>query len=86
MSNTRTVILYAIKAAGGENYYAGFDTVARRPVFSGIKDAKLFSNKNDIKLRENEHIVPLNIDVDIADMKIGQSFRLKPVKRKYAPS
>ncbi len=73
--------LYAVMKVSGENadqYFAGFDTgvgVAR--FVASPFDAKLFSNKYEIRLRPDEEIVELVVDLSEANTTVSESFRPK---------
>jgi hypothetical protein len=78
------VSLYVVRAASGE-YFAGFDTVQKKANF--VKDpiyGKLFSNKYDIKLRPDEMVVELTIDLARVHVSVSEPFR--PHRRTKAPA
>jgi aconitase A len=73
--NTATVSLYVVKGATGL-YFAGFDTTKGQANF--VEDprfAKTFTNKYDIKLRPDEHLVEMSIDLSVAAIKFSEPFR-----------
>jgi aconitase A len=73
-SNT-TVSLYVVKGVNG-SYFAGFDTSKGQANFvEDPKAAKKFTNKHDIKLRPDEHLVELAIDLAVVAVKISEPFR-----------
>ena len=73
--NTTTVSLYVVKSVNG-NYFAGFDASKGQANFvDDPKAAKRFSNKYDIKLRPDEMLVELTVDLAKCDVKISEPFR-----------
>jgi hypothetical protein len=73
--NNSTVSLYVVKGADG-NYFAGFDASKGKANFvDDPRKAKTFTNKYDIKLRPNENLVEMSIDLMVADLKISEPFR-----------
>jgi hypothetical protein len=69
------VSLYVVKNPSG-TYFAGFDSSKGEAHF--VTDpylAKLFSNRHDIKLRPEEMIVELTIDLARSDVKMSEPFR-----------
>ena len=85
-ANGNTISLYVVKSAQG-GYFAGFDTDKGRANFvDDPKNGKLFSNKYDIKLRPDENLVELTIDLSKSDVKISEPFRPhRRVKTAVAP-
>lgn len=85
---TVTITLYAIRLphdVDGTFYYAGFDREKEvRLVTENPLKAKLYSNMNDIKLRPNEKLVAVTIELSDANvLDISDEFR--PVhKRKFS--
>lgn len=70
-----TVSLYVVKGADG-NFFGGFDaSVGRANFVSDPRYAKKFTNKYDIKLRPEETLVELTIDLTQVDVKISEPFR-----------
>ena len=79
MQDLTVVSLYVVKNKNG-SYFAGFDTVLGKPAFvTSALGAKKFSNKHDIKLRPDEMLVELKIDLSKSDVKISEPFR--PVRK-----
>lgn len=81
--NTETsasvVSLYVVKSANG-SYFAGFDSTKNQANF--VENpilAKKFTNKYDIKLRPEETLVELT--VDLAESKVGTSEPFRPHRR-----
>lgn len=74
------VSLYVVKSVNG-NFFAGFDAEKGKANF--VVDplsAKKFSNKYDIKIRPDETIVELKIDLSKSPVQISEPFR--PQRRK----
>jgi hypothetical protein len=70
-----TVSLYVVKGVSG-NYFAGFDTAKGQANFvEDPRKAKTFTNKYDIKLRPEEQLVEMAIDLDEAQIKFSEPFR-----------
>lgn len=77
---TADVHLYVVKSGNGE-YFAGFDSINKKQIFTADPTrAKKFTNKFDIKLRPDEMLVEMIIDLDKYDVSISPPFR--PQKRK----
>jgi len=77
--NSAIVSLYVVKNANG-SYFAGFDSSQNKANF--VEDAilaKKFTNKYDIKLRPEETLVELT--VDLAQSKVGVSEPFRPHRR-----
>jgi hypothetical protein len=73
--NGTTVALYAVKGGDG-SYFAGFDPDKGKASFVvDPREGKLFSNKYDIRLRPDETIVELTVDLSSANVKISEPFR-----------
>lgn len=73
--NDVTHILYAVKTAN-DMYFAGFNAEKGVAIFTADPfKAKLFSNKNDIRLRPQETIVPLTVTINSSTTQIGTPFR-----------
>ena len=73
--NNSTVSLYVVKGVEG-NYFAGFDASKGKANFvDDPRKAKTFTNKYDIKLRPNENLVEMSIDLMAVDLKISEPFR-----------
>lgn len=59
----KVVSLYVVKTANGD-YFAGFDASKGAAVYSTDPlGGKMFTNKFDIKLRPDENVVELKIDL-----------------------
>lgn len=70
-----TISLYAVKNSTGV-YFAGYDAGKGKANFvEDAKYAKLFSNKYDIKLRPDENLVELTIDLARSSVLISEPFR-----------
>jgi hypothetical protein len=77
---TQTVSLYVVKGADG-SFFAGFDAEKGKANFvSDPLSAKKFSNKYDIKIRPEETIVELKIDLSQSKVALSEPFR--PHRRK----
>jgi len=73
--NTTTVALYVVKSVNG-NYFAGFDASKGQANFvDDPRAGKVFSNKYDIKLRPDETLVELTVDLALSSVKISEPFR-----------
>ncbi len=82
-SSNQMVSLYVVKNPAG--YLAGFNSAEGKANF--VEDplkAKKFSNKYDIKLRPDETVVELQVDLSSANVKISEPFR--PHRRKVEKS
>lgn len=81
MQDQNTVVsLYVVKATDG-SYFAGFDSAKGQSFFTADpKAAKKFTNKYDIKLRPEETLVELKIDLAKANVETSEPFR--PHRRK----
>jgi hypothetical protein len=74
------VSLYVVKGADG-SYFAGFDTEKGRASFvADPLSAKKFSNKYDIKIRPEETLVELKVDLSKSPVQVSEPFR--PHRRK----
>lgn len=74
-SGSSVVSLYVIKTADG-NYFGGFDPSKDRAVY--VDDAlcaKKFTNKYDVKLRPDEFMVEITVDLKSAKAKLSEPFR-----------
>jgi len=79
MENTK-VSLYVILAQNG-NYFAGFDSEKGVSKFvTNPQEAKKFTNKFDIKLRPEEMLVEIIVDLGNVPLIISDPFR--PVCRR----
>lgn len=77
-----TVALYVVKAVDG-TFFAGFDPDLGKAAFVvDPKAAKKFTNKYDIKLRPDEMLVELKIDLSKVAVSVSDPFR--PQRRKVA--
>lgn len=73
MSNIHT--LYAIELPSGE-YFAGFDPAENKAItVSDPREAKLFSNKFEIKLRPQEVLREVEVTLTDENTRIGAAFR-----------
>jgi aconitase A len=73
--NNATVSLYVVKSANG-SYFAGFDAAKGQANFvTDPREGKKFTNKYDIKLRPEETLVELAIDLSKVEVKISEPFR-----------
>ena len=69
------VSLYVVKNTVGQ-YFAGFDpSKARAHHVDDPRYAKKFTNKFDIKLRPDEAIVELKIDLARVEFTVSEPFR-----------
>jgi hypothetical protein len=69
------VDLYVVKVSNG-SYFAGFDSAKGAASYvAEPKEAKKFSNKFDIKLRPNEMIVQLSINLNAVNFSVSEPFR-----------
>lgn len=74
------VSLYVVKSADG-SYFAGFDATQGKANF--VADplaAKKFTNKYDIKIRPEETLVELKVDLNKSAVQVSEPFR--PHRRK----
>jgi hypothetical protein len=84
MSDGTIVSLYVVKSPNG-SYFAGFDASKNQANFvEDPKLAKKFTNKYDIKLRPQEMLVELTIDLAQIDVKVSEPFR--PIRRATKPT
>lgn len=73
------VSLYIVKSANG-SFFAGFNPEKGKAEFvEDAKFAKKFTNKYDIKLRPDEMLVELVIDLNSIDISLSPPFR--PVRK-----
>lgn len=75
VANDSIVDLYVVKVPTGA-YFAGFD--ASKGVASYVSDAhkaKKFTNKFDIKLRPNETLVQISVDLAKVAFSCSEPFR-----------
>ncbi len=82
--NNATVSLYVVKSANG-SYFAGFDATKGQANFvTDPREAKKFTNKYDIKLRPEETLVEISVNLlTTTDLKISEPFR--PHRRVQKP-
>lgn len=74
------VSLYVVKGADG-SYFAGFDAEKGKANFVGDPlTAKKFTNKYDIKIRPEETLVELKVDLRNSPVQVSEPFR--PHRRK----
>ena len=79
MQNT-VVSLYAVKTVDGA-YFAGFDASEGKANFvTNPLEAKKFTNKYDIKLRPEETLVEIQVDLSKSPTTVSEPFR--PHRRK----
>lgn len=81
-NNSAVVALYVVKNGDGQ-FFAGYDSSKQQANL--VEDpihAKKFTNKYDIKLRPNETIVELSIDLTKSSVAVSEPFR--PQRRKQA--
>lgn len=85
MQDQNTIVsLYVVKAVDG-SYFAGFDSTKGKAQFVvDPRAAKKFTNKYDIKLRPEETLVEMKIDLTTANIQVSEPFR--PHRRKTAVS
>jgi aconitase A len=73
--NNALVSLYVVRTPEGK-YFGGFDPSKGRANF--VDDARLgkkFTNKYDIKLRPDEALVELTVDLSSVEVKVSEPFR-----------
>ena len=69
------VSLYVVKLANG-TYFGGYDAEKGKAIFVSDPCAgKKFSNKNDIKLRPDEMLIELTIDLSKVQVAVSEHFR-----------
>jgi hypothetical protein len=74
------VSLYVVKTPDGK-YFAGFDVDRGKANFvEDPKAGKKFTNKYDIKLRPEEQLVELKVDLRQSSIEVSEPFR--PMRRK----
>jgi len=82
--NNALVSLYVVRTSEGK-FFGGFDPTKGRANF--VEDARLgkkFTNKYDIKLRPDESLVELIIDLSQVSVKVSDPFRPHHRKVKQA--
>jgi hypothetical protein len=78
------VSLYVVKRADG-TYFAGFDAEkGKANIVTNPLQAKRFTNKYDIKLRPEETLVELKIDLSKTAVEMSEPFRPHRRKEKAA--
>lgn len=78
------VSLYVVKRADG-SYFAGFDAAqGKANAVSDALLAKKFTNKYDIKLRPEETLVELKVDLSKSSVERSEPFRPHRRKEKTA--
>ena len=78
--NTTVVSLYVVKTADG-SFFGGYDAEKAKANFvADPREAKKFTNKYDIKLRPEETLVELKVDLAKVDVSVSEPFR--PHRRK----
>lgn len=82
VNSSAVVSLYVVKNGNGQ-FFAGFDSEKQKANL--VEDpihAKKFSNKYDIKLRPDETLVELSVDLSKSSINISEPFR--PQRRKQS--
>ena len=75
MSNSAIVSLYVVRNSDNL-YFGGFDNSSNKSVFiDNPLYAKKFTNKYDVKLRPEETLVEISVDLEKANCAISQPFR-----------
>lgn len=73
--NNAVVSLYVVKSKNG-NFFKGFDAGLGKSTFvADLLEAKKFTNKYDIKLRPQEYLVEITIDLSKSVHTISEPFR-----------
>lgn len=74
--NTNAMVsLYVVRGASG-TYFAGFDTAQNKANFvTDPKEGKKFTNKFDVKLRPDETLVELSVDLSKVEVAVSEPFR-----------
>jgi len=76
------VTLYTVRTADGK-FFGGFDAKKGESTFvDDPRAAKKFTNKYDIRLRPEETLVELKVDLSSTNVKVSEPFR--PQRRKQA--
>lgn len=79
---TTVASLYVVRV-GEDSYFAGYDANQGKSVFvSTPQAAKKFTNKYDIKLRPDETLVEIKVDLAKVEVELSEPFR--PHRRKIA--
>ena len=74
---------YAVLNEDTNTYFGGFDSDSDKAILvADPRAAKLFSNKNQVKLRPNEKLVELIVSLDEKNTEVSAPFRprRRPVK------
>jgi len=67
--------VYVVMGSDGK-FFGGFNSTENKAVFvDDPKQAKKFTNKHDIKLRPDEQLVELSVDLSTVDVEISEPFR-----------
>jgi aconitase A len=75
IENAAVVSLYVVKSSNG-HFFAGFDSAQNKATFvSEPINAKKFTNKYDIKLRPEETLVELTVDLSKVQVVVSEPFR-----------
>lgn len=75
MQDNHIVSLYVVKGAAG-TYFAGFDAEKQKANFVvDPRKAKTFTNKYDIKIRPDETLVEMRIDLMSIVIEYSEPFR-----------
>lgn len=73
--NSAIVSLYVVKSATGD-FFGGYDsTLGKASFVSDPLKAKKFTNKYDIKLRPEETLVELAVDLSNVNVTVSEPFR-----------
>lgn len=79
---TTVASLYVVRV-GDNSYFAGYDANQGKSVFVTTPHAaKKFTNKYDIKLRPDETLVELKVDLAKVNVEVSEPFR--PHRRKIS--
>lgn len=71
-----SISLYAIVRDQDGRYFGGFNPEKGEAlIVDDVLDAKLFSNKFDVKLRPDEKIVEISIDLTPENTRVSTPFR-----------
>lgn len=75
IENSAVVSLYVVKNGNG-GFFAGFNSAENKASFvSDPLSAKKFTNKYDVKLRPDEALVELTVDLSKVNVAISEPFR-----------
>ena len=79
--NASIVSLYVVKT-GSHQYFGGYDAQSRKAIFvDSPLHAKKFTNKYDVKLRPEETLVEISVDLEKSHHIISSPFRPQLKKR-----